>query len=296
MRTLSIWQELGEELKHLALRRLGPLAHLVGVWEGTGYFSVFRPNGANKTPFFFQQNTTKETLTFIPLIMSVPDRGALLNTGQGDIHVRGLIYEQLIVDEHDIANVFHFESGQWLLIPETIVPQKGKTVARQATILHGVSFTATGDAPPVTPNEGKPDIIKFDVTPTGPQANDPGYLDQFHNAPLLAGLPAGSIQDPSLILRRRTETQNVIDSVTYDLSAQLEPDQSKEISCGISNIPFLDKNSQATSLRSVFYVEHIEEGGGSSFMQLQYIQRIPLFFDNISWPHAAVATLRRVQL
>jgi hypothetical protein len=222
--------------------------------------------------------------------MSVKDRGHI---GQNDISLKGIIYEQLISDEHNITDVLHFESGQWLWIPETTVPLKKDTVARQATILHGVSFTATGDAPPLLPIKGKPNIITTNTTPTGPQVAEPRYLDQFHNAPLLAGLPEGSVQDPSLILRHRMATQMVVETVTFDVAAQLSAD--KEENCGISNIPFLDRNAQVTGLRSVFYVEHIEDDGGS-FMQLQYIQIVPLFFDNIIWPHVSVATLKRVLL
>ena len=289
----SKWDELTEEVRNLVFRKLGPLAHLVGVWKGTGYTSIFRPDGQNNKPFFFQQNTTKETLTFIPLIMSVKDRGAI---GQGDISLKGLIYEQLIVDEHNFANVLHFKSGQWLFIPETTVPPKTKTVARQATILHGVSFTATGDAPEIVPVPIKPAITSVNSTPVGPGVGDPGYLDQFHNAPLLAGLPAGSIKDPSLVLTHRIATQVVVDVVTFDVSAQLATTASQAETCGISNIPFLDKNAQVTSLHSTFYVEQIEDSSGTSWMQLQYIQKIALNFLNINWPHLSVATLRRVRL
>lgn len=298
MSILRKWQELNEELRNLALRRMGCLAHLVGIWEGTGYTSIFRPNGQNHTPFVFKQNTTKETLAIIPLPVSFKDRGALANPGQGDIPLQGLIYEQLISDEHDFTSILHFESGQWLLIPETIVPQKNETIARQATILHGVTFTATGDAPPLAPVKDGPKIIEADTAPNPPVTDPPGYLDQYHNAPLLAGLPAGSIRDPSLILRRRIEAQKIIDTVTFEVSAQLEVTESPEVSCGISNIPFLDKNSQVTKFRSAFYVEHVEDGqgGSGSFMQLQYIQILLLNFDNISWPHVSVATLKRVRL
>jgi hypothetical protein len=234
----SKWAELNEELRHLVLRRLGPLSHLVGIWEGTGYTTIFRPNGQNRTPFFFQQNTTKETLAIIPLPMSVKDRGALANPGQADIPLKGLVYEQFISDEHAISNILHFESGQWLLIPETVVPHNNETIARQATILHGVTFTATGDAPPVAPTKGKPQIINADTTPTPPVTDPPDYLDQYRKAPLLAGMPARSIQDPSLILTHRIATQNVLDTVTFDVSAQLAVTDSPEVSCGISNIPF----------------------------------------------------------
>jgi hypothetical protein len=159
-----------------------------------------------------------------------------LNTGQGDISLKGIFYEQLIVDKYNITNVLHFESGQWLLIPKTTVPAKNETVARQAAILHGVSFTATGDAPPMTPVPGRPDVICANTKPTGPQVDDPHYLDQFNNAPLIAGLPTGSIQDPSLILKHRIETQKIIETVTFDVSAQLTPTDSPDQICGIGRV------------------------------------------------------------
>ena len=296
MGILGKWEELTEELRNLAFRRLGPLSHLIGFWEGTGYTSVFRPNGQDNTPFVFQQNKTKETLLFIPLLMSVPDRGALSNPGQRDIFLRGIIYEQVICDEHDITNVLHLETGQWLYIPKTTVPEKNETVARQASILHGVSFTATGDAPLLAPVMGGPSIISANTKPIGPQVDDPGYLEKFNNAPLISGMPAGSIQDPSVILRHRIETQKIIETVTFEVSAQLKQADSPDHICGIANIPFVDKNSQVTNLKAAFYVEHIDDGRGGSFMQLQYVQIVPLSFDNIIWPHVSVATLRRAHL
>jgi hypothetical protein len=293
MNTQNIWGELAEDIRNLFLRRLGPLAHLAGIWEGTGYTFIFRPDGQKNKPFFFQQNITNETLAIIPLIMSVTNRGA---DEQTDISLKGLKYEQLIRDATSITNILHFESGHWLLIPPTKVPLKNESIARQATILHGTAFTAIGDAPGVVPVTGKPNIITVDTVPKGPHADDPGYLDQFQTAPLIPGLPTGSIQDPSLILKHRLATQNVIDTVTFDVSAHIATTDSTDESGGISNIPFLNKNAQVTNFRAVLYVEHVEENNDVSFMQLQYIQSTMLNFDNINWPHVSVATLRRLRL
>lgn len=293
MSLLSKWRELEEEARNLFLRKLGPLAHLAGIWRGTGYTFIFRPDGEHGNPFCFQQNITNEVLTFIPLLTSVTDRGA---QGQIDVPLKGIFYEQVIVDATKITNVLHFESGHWLFIPKTAVPLKGDSVARQATILHGASFTATGDAPSVKPTDVKPNIISVGTAPIGPQVDTPHYLDQFDNATLLPGLPEGSIKDPSLILKHQLATQKVIDSVTFDVSAKIAAPESNGESGGIANIPFLDKNAQVTSLRAALYVEHIEDSDGQAAMQLQYIQSTMLKFDEINWPHVSVANLRRFQL
>ena len=101
-------------------------------------------------------------------------------------------------------------------------------------------------------------------------------------------MPKGSKENPSIILTHHTSTQRIISNVTFDVSAT-EPD-------GIVNIPFLMENARVTAFRSIFYSEHVEDTNGNSFMQLQYIQRADLFFENITWPHVSVATLRRVAL
>ena len=285
MSLLKKWEQLGDEAKNLFLRPLGPLAHLVGVWHGHGYSMIFRPDFQDNKPFFFQQNLTNEILTFIPLVATVENRGAK----QADISLNGIFYDQLITDAGStISRVLHFEAGQWLLIPLTQEPNNQSTIARQATILHGTSFIATGAAPDMMPKSGDPEIIVLDTQPTGGRSGEQGYLDSFTSADLLPNMPKGSKDNPSIMLTHHTSTQRIISNVTFDVSAA-EPD-------GIVNIPFLRENARVTAFRSVFYSEHVEDRDGNSFMQLQYIQRADLFFENITWPHVSVATLRRVAL
>jgi hypothetical protein len=206
-----------------------------------------------------------------------------------------VIYEQLVLDADDITNVLHFEIGQWLLVPETKDPSNSKaSIVRQANILHGVSFLAMGEAPDPHPAIAKPDIVKLDTTPTGPPVDqDPHYLDQINDAPLPSGIPEGSKKNPSLFLTHQLDTQKVIDSVTFSVSARLPAVGSQNPGNGIINIPFLDVNAQVTAIESSFYVEHIEDNATSSSLQLQYAQRVILRFLGVDWPHVSVGTLTR---
>ena len=153
------WSELAEEAKNAFLHKLGPLAYLVGIWEGTGFTVISRPSAHANQIFQFKINKTFETLSLAPLILSVTNRG---EAPQLDIKLNGLIYKQGIVDAENITNVLHFESGQWLLVPATENPESKATVARQATILHGVTFIATGEAPELVRCPGKP-ILSWQI-------------------------------------------------------------------------------------------------------------------------------------
>jgi hypothetical protein len=80
------WKLLSEDIKQLALRKIGTLAHLVGIWKGTGYAIISRPDSKNNNVFKFQQNRTIEELAFVPLITSVLNRSS--SAGQDDIPLR----------------------------------------------------------------------------------------------------------------------------------------------------------------------------------------------------------------
>jgi hypothetical protein len=52
-------------------------------------------------------------------------------------------------------------------------------------------------------------------------------------------------------------------------------------------------NANATQLDAIFWIEKVVDpsGGPDPYIQLQYVQRVILDFDNIHWPHISVATL-----
>jgi hypothetical protein len=152
----KIWDDLNEDIRQLALRKLGPLAHFLGNWKGTGYTIISRPDAENGQLFKFQQNTTIEQMAFVPVIAPVLNRSAFAD--QKNISLKGLFYEQLVLDATDLTNILHFEIGQWIWVPETTNPANKASVARQANILHGTSSLAMGQAPDQVPVLGRPEI------------------------------------------------------------------------------------------------------------------------------------------
>jgi hypothetical protein len=60
---------------------------------------------------------------------------------------------------------------------------------------------------------------------------------------------------------------------------------------GITNIPFVVQNANATQMDAIFWIEKVLQPDGSTFMQLQYTQTVILNFLGINWPHVSVATL-----
>jgi len=61
---------------------------------------------------------------------------------------------------------------------------------------------------------------------------------------------------------------------------------------GILNIPFVVANAKVTQFDATFWIEKVlQPDGVNHFMQLQYTQRLVLFFKEISWPHISIATL-----
>ena len=66
---------------------------------------------------------------------------------------------------------------------------------------------------------------------------------------------------------------------------------------GTANMGFLvgspggKPNASAVRMTAIFWVETIKGANGKHFEQLQYIQRVLLNFNGLSWPHVSVATM-----
>jgi hypothetical protein len=148
---------------------LGPLADFVGTWSGIGFNTIFRPqNQTFPLPIpapgdnLLELNLTSETLSFSPSLGSIPNRGML----QDDIFLNGVPYVQSINDVTNPAppTGIHFEPGIWLSVPATTNPQEPISLARMASIPHGVTIVAQGVAFPA--KAGPPNIHSVDITPT----------------------------------------------------------------------------------------------------------------------------------
>ncbi len=147
------------------LKDLGPLANLVGTWEGRGFNLIARPDFHDQANLYLQLNQTHENFRVSPIGSAIPNRGF----GQDDINLYGADYLQKI---HDAGNTgaLHFEPGLWIYQPDTngqptTFPSEdvdpAQLVHRMGSIPHGNALLASGTAqpftgPPTLPSNGTP--------------------------------------------------------------------------------------------------------------------------------------------
>lgn len=284
--------------------RLGPLGELPGLWMGTGFNMISRPDFQDKKPFFLEINGTQETLQFTKIGGQIPNRGSK----QNDIFLNGVHYLQEVSD-CETHGALHIEPGLWIFIPPTTVPNVvDATVVRQATIPHGDSLLAQSTL--LLDKPGGPQIDPVDVVPftdaqipplNGTPKNpitDKDYLAQFSEGKLsTCCLPTGvnvnaAVADPTTVLRAAIQGQNIVQTVVIGISTTAAAG-----STGILNIPFVVNNANALQMDAIFWIETVKPSEGDVFLQLQYVQRVILDFPpaptaaNIHWPHVSVATL-----
>jgi hypothetical protein len=276
---------------------LGLLASFVGNWTGYGFNLTARPFFKATPPFFLELNATSEQLAFTAITGDIPNRGSL----QPDLMLHGVRYLQQVTDV--IANAgIHIEPGLWIHVPPSDDPAVLENYVRQSTIPHGDSLLAQSSF--FTTVAGGPDIEPVDSTPftdaviPGLNASpkqpitDPDYMAQYlHSAlpdfGLLKALdPVAVIKDPTLLLRAAIKNQVITETIVIAISTA-DPG-------ALINIPFVQKNANATQLDAIFWVETVQLPDGELYLQLQYVQRVILNFIGINWPHISVATLRLV--
>jgi hypothetical protein len=268
------------------LQKLGVLADLGGRWVGRGFNQVSLPAFHLNKTFRVQLNATIETLEFTQIGGPVPNRGS---KGQDDINLFGYTYFQRVSDAFN-DGALHIEPGIWLYVPPTEVPpQPNPSVIRQATIPHGDSLLAIGEAK--APIDKAPDIPDADTTPfhnpPGPKLG-PGYLVEFDKAELPPGTKREFAKNPNLVLKEAIAGQNIIKTVEVKVSTVRASEPDKQ---GILNIPFVEKNANVTKMEATFWIENVLRPDGNVYLQLQYTQLVILNFAGIDWPHVSVATL-----
>jgi len=278
---------------------LGLLGDLPGTFVGSGFNLIARPDKQHNHPFFLELNATQEILEFTNIGGDIPNRGSI----QRDLNLHGLRYLQRVADCEQHSAI-HLEPGLWLHVPATTAPDPvtPETYVRQATIPHGDSvlaqstfFTTVNGGPQIAPVDSTPftgDIPDLNSSPAHPITSDE-YLKQYRETPLPTEcLPAGldavpTIKNPALVLQAAIRGQNITETVVIQISTAAVQNG------GIVNIPFVVQNANAARLDAIFWIEKVTNptGGAEPFIQLQYVQRVILDFDNIRWPHISVATL-----
>jgi hypothetical protein len=293
---------------------LGPLTNLQGDWTGTGFSILSLPNQFAVNPtakFRLMMNATIENTTFTPITGPIPDRG---NT-QPDIFFLGLTYMQKVSDRNTLEGI-HVEPGIFLNLPANPV-QTTPSVCRLATIPHGDAVLAQGAWHVF---EGAPSFAVADTTPftldkDGNRINDTSasYMAPFTTADPPPNIPKSAVMNPNVLLQQFndnliSEGKKFINTTVFQVNANpvggianvppFSADPSEP--GGITNIPFVVQNANATSLSSIFWINEVQNTDGSLFLVLQYSQTVLLFFEvpgpdgnmvPLFWPHIAVASL-----
>lgn len=277
---------------------LGPLAGLVGHWEGAGFNVIWRPDHVPGNPGqdrFLELNLTSERLTFRPIPGEIPNRGLL----QDDINMFGLTYQQQISDSN-LGGGLHIEPGIWALVPETEDPAQPQTVVRMASIPHGTTIVAQGL--PRTVNGGpliqdvsiKPFPIGAPGNPITFPEQDLGTPTQFRTPDQgLAHVTQQMVDNPNSVLQAAIDGQTITSTIVLNVSTSSAP----VLGGGTANTAFLQggpdgPNAVAAQAASIFWLETVE-AEHDHFQQLQYTQTVLLNFNGLSWPHITVATLRK---
>lgn len=292
---------------------LGVLSTLAGTWVGEGFNLIEVPNMNQAKPgpppadkFRVILNSTQETLTFSHIGGEIINRG----NAQQDIAYMGLHYLQQVNDVNlpEGANGIHLETGLFLNLPDGTDPAVQPSIARLGSIPHGDSLLAQGSFLTV---DGPPQFEVADPTPffivNGERQNDTSatYLSLLTNATPPKGVSKDVIMNPNIMLENAIKGQKIIKTVVIFLDANPIKGVANSNAVapvgGITNIPFINVNANATSLSAIFWIETVQNDDGSTFLQLQYTQTVILDFPvfdpsgnpvSIMWPHISVATLQ----
>jgi len=277
------------ELTQAQLDQLGPLAKLLGTWEGDSGWNIIAVPSPGSQPdqtgaFDLLVRPYKETLTFTAVADPVRNRGGALDQFIGAIQ-----YEQSIVDK-ETGEALHVENGMWLNLTDIksdsgTPPKPDFSIARSSTIPHGDSVLALGN---VTIEDGAPTIPDFSAMPPDIGTGVMGYLDVYmHGQPI-------PMADPNLVLKKTLLEQEVVSTTSFMLDTENQG--------GINNIPFVVRHTNTTAMQCGFWVETVKKpNSDETFQQLQYSQLINLEFQKkfggapglISWPHINLNTLTK---
>ena len=280
---------------------LGPLSYLPGTWTGAGFNNIWRPlHGVTGQDHFLELNLTDETNEFSAISGQIPNRGLL----QPDLVMFGIHYLQQIKDAN-VGAALHIEPGLWLTIPETSNPAEPPTVARLASIPHGTTILAQGTSRGF---EGAPAIPDMNMVPIDNKTGSPlnfGEMDLSKSTPYrssgrqMDGITQDMVLNPATVLTAATAGQTIL--ATRELRVSTRP-SAPVVGGGTSNTAFLvgapgegnGPNANAVKVEATFWIEVVQgEGGLPAFHQLQYAQTVFLDFNNVTWPHVTVATLRQ---
>ena len=332
MADASVAHDLRRILRELSIAKandsdLGPLKLLPGTWSNgqntrrRGWNIIALPFATPAGAGFNYRvlmNQYNEELKFTEVDKGVPNRGIGGNgdeASEADQFVVTLDYEQTISQiaatdfpKSGLAGKpglpIHHEPGLWLHMINEQTDQLD--IARLATVPHGDSLLALGksrieDDPPNIPEN-------VNALPIGvePDMNTNPYLapyKHFVDDPFKGeegdDFPGFVPTDVTGLLRLANSAERSIQRTTT-----LEVDTAIPTG-GVVNIPFITRQANAVSMKSVFWIQELAGAneGDSPALRLQYLQVVMLeFFERrdgkpglIQWPHVSINTMERVQ-
>lgn len=290
---------------------LGPFAQLPGKWinppgePASGFNMISLPFAQPDGPLDYRLllNRYTETLTFDLVDKAVANRGILRGDSsltETDQFVVTLDYMQAIAQEAAAdfpesgmagksGQGIHREPGLWLHMKNQF--SDGIDIARLSTIPHGDSMLALGstrviDGPPSIPAvnglvEGGPDDLEHPyMSPYKHFVDNPfeGF-DPLH---------------PHTVLEKANENVDIVRTTELSVDTRISTG-------GISNLPFIKSQANATYLQSWFWIQELADTDqhGQPKMRLQYLQVVNLdFFPRpdgsgllLGWPHISINTL-----
>lgn len=294
---------------------LGPLKLLPGVWAnkpglpGRGWNMIALPfaqppGSAFRPDYRLLLNQYNEELRFNLVDKKVPNRGIdATGTTNTDQLVVALDYEQSIaqiaaVDFPDsglagtVDLAIHHEPGLFLHMTNEI--GSGPDTARLATIPHGDAALALGLSRLVN---GPPTIPSVNALPIGVNQDvdaNPYLLPYktFRDTPFQGIFDP---TDPTALLAAANQGENIVRTTVLELDTTLETG-------GISNIPFIVRQANASEMKSTFFIQEIDDGSGETKLRLQYVQVVQLDFfprfdggpGRIKWPHVSINTMEKI--
>ena len=283
---------------------LGPLAQLPGTWKGHGFNTIWRPHHPGQDRFL-ELNLTNETLVFTKINGPIPNRGLQMP----DINMFGVTYMQQIAEASNGAGL-HIEPGIWAHVPATSNPNEPETVVRMGSIPHGTVILAQG--PIQTLGPGTPHAADNNILPFG-TGGTPPHNNEFDNIALTftelnLGIPTAfrfmspgvtqdMVKNPNSVLHQALVGQTIKARTFLQITTKHAPIPGG----GTANTAFLQAatpagigNANAFEMDATFWIETVAGTGGQpDFLQLQYTQLVQLDFNNLTWPHVTVATLRK---
>lgn len=253
-------------------------------------------------------NQYNEVLKFSLVDKRVPNRGIF----GGNPHARNdsintdqlvvtLDYEQMIEQiaaddrpqsdlEGDPNLAIHHEPGLFLHMQNESTD--GLDIARLATIPHGNSALGLGKAKVTAESPTIPDISGLPIGVPNDLCNP--YLapyKAFHDEPFRG------VFDPTVPneLLKDGLPQNVRRTTVLHYDTTLAK-------AGIHNIPFIERQADASEMQATFWIMEMEEGGDGPDLLLAYSQLVFLdFFPRrddvdglIRWPHVSINVMEKV--